>query len=61
MLKNSETGQNELLKSYEQEKGERLDSGMKGAAGGSDPAMAAVDKVDRGKKRGGEGESGAEC
>ena len=59
-LKNSEIEQNKLLK-HEQEKGERLDSGKTGEAGGSDPAVAAVDKVNRGKNRGREGESGAEC
>jgi hypothetical protein len=48
-LENLEIEQNKLLKNHEQEKGERLDSGKKGAAGWSDLAMAAVDKVDRGK------------
>ena len=60
-LKNSETEQNKLLKNHGQEKGERLDTGKTGAAGGSDPAMAAVDKVNRGKNRGRKSQSSAEC
>ena len=60
-LKNSETEQNKLLKNHGQEKDERVDTGKTGAAGGSDPAMAAVDKVNRGKNRGRKSQSSADC
>ena len=60
-LKNSEIEQNKLLKKHGQEKDERVDTGKTGAAGGSDPAMAAVDKVNRGKNRGRKSQSSTEC
>jgi len=52
--------QNELL-SHEQEKGERLNSRKRGMAGGSDPAMAAVNKVNRSKNRTRKSPCSSEC
>jgi hypothetical protein len=53
----SETTPTELL---EKSDGQRLDTGTQGAAGGADPQLAAVGKVNRATNRRGQGARGAE-